>query len=98
MSLPSWARVGAKVVCVDAVGAPELVERQTYTIEAIDDVPLRLGGLGVWLVEVSIMQNAVGSYYGFRLSRFRPLVTIEDDITTYFAELLTAPVRVTEEA
>jgi hypothetical protein len=88
MSLPSWARVGAKVVCIDAVGTPELVEGQTYTIEAVDDVPLRVGGFGVWLVDVGVMQDRVGSYFGFRLSRFRPLVTIEDDIATHFASLL----------
>jgi hypothetical protein len=34
----------------------------------------------------------------FGIWRFRPLVTLEDDITTYFAELLDTPVRIGEEA
>lgn len=85
--IPSWARVGAKVVCVDARGASELDERGTYTISRIDD-GFAIGGIGVWLVEAAPISVRWHNYQGFRLSRFRPLVTLEDDITTYFADLL----------
>jgi len=82
-AIPSWARVGAKVVCVDARpgtrnGAGGLVEGAEYTLSH---------------VYVSIQGNAACKVTAFpngrlRLSRFRPLVSQADDIATHFSQFL----------
>ncbi len=102
-AIPSWARVGARVVCVDdtnwqsfdvtgrlrtpdywGFNLPTIGE--VYTIRDIDN---RAGGVVVMLVEVDnrgVTPNPIE--IGFALHRFKPLVTIEDDISTHFAALL----------
>jgi len=85
--IPAWARVGAKVVCVrsDPPRSDPLRRGAVYTIARVyvDD---EIGsGPYVDLVEVARV--------GWWLKRFRPLITIEDDISAHFAHLLnvTAP-------
>lgn len=109
--IPIWARVGAKCVCVDASGTNPFADGSgwredaptvgaIYTISAtwIDE------GTGAPVAEFVELQRSSrscdihGAVLGYGIYRFRPLVTLEDDITTYFAELLTTPVRVEEEA
>lgn len=88
--LPSWARVGAKVVCVNAEGilgpdsafgderAP--LEGNIYTVRDIiypdSETPCFL------LEEIAnkVREYHFGAYeFSFRASRFRPLVTDSDD-------------------
>lgn len=91
MSIPSWARVGAKVVCVDAGPGPvrhsvaPLVKGTLYTIASTE-----------WgsVIEAPIIR-IVESRGRFGLFRFRPLVTRtqEQDISAYFKPLL-SPERI----
>lgn len=87
-SLPSWARVGAKVVYVDDSpgdvydGTEPLLVGQVYILSAVSD-------------EFSspacrVVGDGLRSFEFMRLDRFRPLVTIEDDIATHFSQHLTA--------
>lgn len=87
MSIPSWAKVGAKVVCVDdsydCTGAgkePLITAGTVYTVESISDPYIRL-------LEV---EGAFSRYGGYRWRRFRPLVTRsqEQDIAEHFARHL----------
>lgn len=68
--IPAWARVGAKVVCVDASpdahGQMYLRERKTYTIYAS-----HLSG-HLQLIEVP-REHEDDAWY--LVSRFRPLIT-----------------------
>lgn len=92
--IPSWCRKGTRVVCInaddiwEADGVSRLVCGAEYIIEAVDASaswgvgPVR-HGVGVHIVGAN---RRCGMPYG--VFRFRPLVTLEDDITTYFADLL----------
>lgn len=80
---PSWARVGAKVVCVDARWnrgeASPLRQDATYTIAAVlgprpgyfDSKPTFC--VGIELIETANPIKPIG----FAIRRFRPLVTDE---------------------
>ena len=89
--MSAWAKPGVKVVCVAPIES--LVRDEIYTIAEVlhrDDT----GRLGVVLVEclASITwENTVG---GFRLSRFRPLVTKtqEQDVAKFRHLLTPSPV------
>jgi hypothetical protein len=77
-ALPSWARVGAKVVCINADGfgcnwwGAYPVKGNQYTISGYgpDFDTFMLAEIG---------GNAEWSCY-----RFRPLVTLEEDIANHF--------------
>lgn len=100
MSIPSWAHVGAKVVCVDAsapagcswVEDDSPVVGQQYTI-----VRAFIGALGnpsVHLMEIERGPRArrlFGDNIGYGLFRFRPLVSIEGDLAAHFHKLLDVP-------
>ena len=94
-SLPSWARVGVKVVFVGKVfsnyGLRGLELGAVYTIrDAYQNVD---GRCGIHLVEVvnePVRTKEHGNAERFYMLRsFRPLVTIEDDIATHFSQHLT---------
>ena len=81
---PSWAKVGAKVVCID--GTPDAprshlsdyksslpVKGQTYTLGAAVDPAYWYRGPRVAVAELPHIQYEYD--YGWHLSRFRPLVT-----------------------
>jgi hypothetical protein len=104
MSAPSWARVGAKVVCIHKV-APVHGETiptigAVYTVRDVVDYG---DEVGLRLVEII---NSVASYSDGRTEAafivycFKPTVTItvEDDLKAHFSHLLDAPLRVSEEA
>lgn len=83
MVIPHWAKVGAKVVCVTDCALPESsifrpewmpVKGGIYTISGIAEVH---GFAGVELEE----QESVGWVYLLR--RFRPLITLEDDMKLF---------------
>lgn len=95
MSIPAWARKGAKVVYVD--DSPGYIEsgnlmrlREVYTlIEVTDEFSepaCRVTGAGLQPWEF------------MRLSRFRPLISQADDISTHFQALLSTPVKKEEDA
>jgi hypothetical protein len=99
MSIPAWARVGAKVVCVNAgrfnawhlpMDADErVVEGEVYTISRamIDDD----GDAILHLVEVrrnAASRRALGPDVGYWAARFRPLITQSDDISAHFQQFL----------
>jgi len=94
-AIPSWARVGAKVVCIDDEKATgrfipasyrgswdgDLVKGSIYTISAY-------GKHSAFPDMLCVHVSEAPRKAPFALRRFRPLVTLEDDITTYFADLL----------
>jgi hypothetical protein len=93
-SLPSWARVGAKVVCVNdqrlessEVHTGALVARSTYTIEGT--YQHRDGRLGLFLSELRIRHLNRRVVYDIR--RFRPAVEpkSEAEDLAQFRKLLT---------
>jgi hypothetical protein len=100
--IPSWARVGAKVVCVDGdfsrfpsklLGcAPNRpVAGITYTVRRVREYPK---GVFILLEEIRNPWSDYGRWHGeaqFGLGRFRPLVALEDDISTHFRQLLDVP-------
>jgi hypothetical protein len=93
--LPGWARVGAKIVCIDdtfdASGTGkehQLTKGMVYTIMSIRWPFLRLSGT----------YNGRGGPGGFLWHRFRPLVTLSSDIAEHFEHLLDVPASHEREA
>lgn len=96
-SLPSWAVPGRKVVCVDAnprgVRTVHLTPKGVYTIDRVewfrwtDDE-----GFGIHLVELPRpFVPSLGSRAPWGLDRFRPVVSLEDDMLTFRSLLNTVP-------
>jgi hypothetical protein len=89
-AIPGWARVGAKVVCIEAHADIEVGAVYTLSSCRMAD-----GWWGteplVTLREVKNPWDQDGEYF---LSRFRPLVTQHDDIETHFKALLDVPEQV----
>jgi hypothetical protein len=105
--LPSWARVGAKVVCVDAACRPGRfwrpseapVQGKIYTVAAAFFNPA--GEPRIHLVELQRSPETIkvlGYLAGYRVERFRPLITLEDDLEAHFRILLRQPVSDKEPA
>jgi hypothetical protein len=106
-SLPSWAVPGRKVVCVsefigkirDIDGRYWPPSRWGYTmpvvksIYTICEVRVVGGAPGVRLVEIdnSHVLDAGGKEIPFALKRFRPVVTLEEDMLTFRSLLNTLP-------
>ena len=92
--IPSWAVKGARVVCVsdywdshlDAMDLPNPVRGEIYVIDSVDKDENATGGIGVYLV--GFPEDAF-----YSLENFRPVKTIEDDISEHFAVYLKTPVR-----
>lgn len=100
--LPSWAVRGAKVVVVGyrgpgaRSGAHPLKMGDIYTIRDVLYGP-ESGLPCIRLVEIrrSPVRTSLGVYEPmYRLRGFRPLHTIETDISEHFAELLNVPNQV----
>lgn len=98
--IPAWARAGAKVVCI--VDMPRLERaRRNYPGFGLPE-PQKIYTIRDWvigtndvvnlrLVEIvnRPMYSTVGTVeWGFSIQFFRPLITLEDDISTHFAALL----------
>lgn len=84
--MSAWAKPGVKCVCIDAdpkggIGHT-LVHQSVYTIDGVFELR---GTPGVWLVEVR-SEHETG---GFRLERFRPLITEADDLALFTHHLNT---------
>lgn len=103
MTIPSWCRVGAKLICVDAAPLVDLFGRtfecklekgRTYTVAASDVLEGVFRSVeaiypAVMLEEVA---NPKGSGF-YALTRFRPLVTEQDDLEAHFNQFLTTDHR-----
>ena len=95
MSIPSWARVGAEVVCVRSFDKARTmydkgyrarpVTNQTYRLTWVDEYP----DLGV----VVCCLEGFPSAHAFDLKGFRPAITQSDDISAHFRHHLSNPVR-----
>jgi hypothetical protein len=93
--IPSWAVKGAKVVCIERnwfaagpsdIDAPDPVFGEIYTIRGIIADADYESGWGAWLTEFS----ECGCY---DLIGFRPVHTLETDISEHFAQFLKTPSR-----
>lgn len=103
--LPSWARKGVKVVCVDAQSrwGLGLAEGEVYTVQSVvpRDPTAAFYGRGVpseWEVTLVEVSHPDHPDYGFVLNRFRPLVepkTEAEDLKAHFLPLLSGPVEAT---
>lgn len=88
--IPSWARVGAKVVCVRAPWLPQSGPSPKDVCQ-VAEVAVDRGGVWLYLdghsewVQESATKRARHSY---GVNCFRPLITQEDDIKAHFALLL----------
>ena len=87
-AIPSWARVGAKVVCIrdDWFTDPEPGFTHPDKGDILTIIEIDADGWGGRRVGLIFAEKAQLDVYAVEF--FRPLVTLEDDITTYFAELL----------
>lgn len=95
MSIPSWAYVGAKIVCVNARGThPSLKRGAVYTVDYIPDVIDFRREHGVGLVEVECLDKK--SLGCFRLLRFRPLATKKMDTKMFRKLIEDIPSSITE--
>jgi hypothetical protein len=102
MTIPSWCRVGAKVVCVrDGWDRHEVVDPRgqlTYAkqggVYTIREIVIRAAGTGLLLAEVRNPISEAGSGAGmevaFDVRCFRPVVdrSKEQDISEHFKPLL----------
>jgi hypothetical protein len=93
MSIPSWARVGAEVVCI---------KREPWNLLA----GVEKDQHGPCFGDVCVIQGFAGGagrlplclFLGgysdaYSIACFRPVKTIEDDISEHFAQHLKTPVR-----
>ena len=90
--IPSWARVGAKIVYIgqgvwDWYGLQQPVPGMVYAIRAVGTAEDSPGLVGVKLVEivnrtVHFSGGRVGERY-YDLAQFRPLVTEADDVALF---------------
>jgi len=94
--LPIWARPGVKVVCVDDSNQDDgrhdrkIVAGGIYVIR--ETMISNLGNPGVRLVGIAGSINRFsGRETGWHIHRFRPLVSIEDDLAAHFNHLLDIP-------
>lgn len=94
--LPSWAVPGRKVVCVDASPhgpqAVHLTHKSIYTIDRVEWFHWANGvvGYGVHLLELPRpFVRSLGSRAPWGITRFRPVVTLEDDMLTFRSLLVT---------
>jgi hypothetical protein len=100
--IPSWARVGAKVVCITKAVSPVILRHNypkqggIYTVRKVvfasaDGKPcLLLNEVVNFIWEPGISQREPA----FGAENFRPLISQQDDIETHFKALLDVPEQV----
>jgi hypothetical protein len=87
-AIPSWCRVGAKVVCVTEAanlspGEAQLVVGSVYTIRSVERDEVSFGFILDEIKNPPIpYSDGMECFYDWH--RFRPLVTIEDDLEAHF--------------
>lgn len=97
-----WAKIGAKVVCINDdpaasrlpsaylwSGEISIVSGSTYTISSIG-IHSITGNIAIKLKEVP---DRNWTDEGYHLSRFRPLVSLEDDISMFTALTNMSPIE-----
>lgn len=90
MSIPGWAHNGAKVVCVKPDDDGTLVRDCIYTVQRAE------ADCGqIYLIIADLPYDLRD---GWRIERFRPLISQADDIATHFQAILSAPVKTEEPA
>ncbi len=100
--IPAWATPGRKVVCIDAeedckpvpglewIGTLDGLTKGTiYTLRAVGRDPTFLDPT-VKLVEIVRDHDSDGET-GYQLRRFRPIITIEEDMLTFRSMINTVP-------
>jgi hypothetical protein len=96
--IPTWARVGAKIVCVLQIHGPARSDVQFPTVKeeyTIREVQLFAEGAGLHLVEITnpVMFTDKGLLEPyFHISAFRPRGPLESDLEAHFVQFLRAPV------
>lgn len=90
--IPSWARVGAKVVCIEG-GDPECAAHTMFGLDwpkTSEVVTVVRAFINPWNVPVLHLKEypSPDERYGWDIARFRPLITQSDDISAHFAHLL----------
>lgn len=93
MDIPSWCRVGQKVVCIDGDWVQKVPlpnpprERETYVISDVEH-----DFEGIWLRFIGLHNPTPGGGVNAAFNHlcFRPLVSQQDDIETHFAHFLTS--------
>lgn len=95
--LTSWAKPGAKCVCIDNTRHPQLNIGQTYTIVAVESDDPSVLQAGTYagskvLVELAEVKNwsAKPSY---AVERFRPIITQQDDVERFRHLLSPSPLQ-----
>ncbi len=94
-SIPAWAVKGARVVCVKdfrrSVRVRDLGFRGLPEVNAVYEIH----GVEYWpeYSAVTLMLVGFPEEQGFDVVGFRPVKTIEDDISEHFAIYLKTPVR-----
>lgn len=97
--MSAWAKPGVKCVCVDADGSETLVHGGVYTVRSTCVAgPLwaDAGSVGLRLYEIILPVDRLdGIEPGYRVSRFRPLVTRtqEQDLELFLPHLTDLRVR-----
>lgn len=92
--VPSWAVNGTLVVCVEPLdfnGECIMIKGCVYTLDRIGLCP-ECGAPECIVKERDIL---AGHPAWMHLSRFRPLVTLEDDLKAHFIQYLNTPAPVT---
>ena len=95
-ALPSWAVPGRKVVCVDAKlpdrNIGRLEKNKVYTIRSVEARDYCRTGWGFHLAEINRPASTIrGHVVPFGSWRFRPVVTLEEDMLTFRSLLNTVP-------
>ena len=104
--IPNWAKLGAKVVCVDdrVHPAPSWVVWSTEAIPLVKGERYTLGEIsvhnGFLLACINEVPLRGDDDFGYKLSRFRPLITQSDDIAlfTHLLETTSEDQLIKEEA
>lgn len=94
-AIPSWVKKGVQCVLVDTSCDPTRILRNPFPPKG---EPLTITGVrtdpwdGAWCVTIEGHPNPMWALPvadgGWRVSRFRPLITQQDDISTHFARYL----------
>ncbi len=93
-AIPSWARVGAKVVCVRAPWST--TPEPGFAHPMVGDV-LTVSGTDIrWRVGLTFAEKHPNDVYN--VDNFRPLVTLSSDIAEHFEHLLDVPASHEREA
>ena len=88
-AIPSWARVGAKVVCVRDFAESFTIRDQGYRRLPVVNEVYVITKVEAWPQYSAVTLDLLGlDPVGYDVQGFRPLVSQADDIATFFAQHL----------